>query len=168
MSLTFSSCMLSLVICCARIVDVSLGTLRTVAVVRGQVMEASALGFFEILIWVLAISKVMTTLDNPLNVIGYAAGFALGNAVGILIEQKLAFAGRVMVSESPGTAWLISPRMASSLRPILVWTRICSSLGQVAFSPSSIRSTISSADRSASRRIGLKISLPGRILTSPM
>jgi uncharacterized protein YebE (UPF0316 family) len=85
---------LPFVICLARIADVSLGTLRTVAVVRGQVLVAAVLGFFEIVIWVLAAGRVLTSLDNPFNVIGYAGGFALGNAVGISIEQKLAI-GRV-------------------------------------------------------------------------
>jgi uncharacterized protein YebE (UPF0316 family) len=83
-------------ICAARVVDVSLGTLRTVAVVRGRVGVAAALGFFEVGIWVIAISKVMTSLDNPFNIVGYATGYALGNAVGILIEKKLALGKLVM------------------------------------------------------------------------
>jgi uncharacterized protein YebE (UPF0316 family) len=78
------------VICAARICDVSIGTIRTVAVVRGRVLHASVLGFFEVGIWVLAISGVMSRLDNPLNVLGYALGFALGNATGIAIERRLA------------------------------------------------------------------------------
>lgn len=87
---------LPFVICAARIVDVSLGTLRTVAVVRGRVAVAAILGFFEVGIWVIAISKVMTSLDNPFNVIGYATGYALGNAAGIMIEKKLALGKLVM------------------------------------------------------------------------
>jgi uncharacterized protein YebE (UPF0316 family) len=87
---------LPFVICAARVVDVSLGTLRTVAVVRGRVTVAAILGFFEVGVWVIAISKVMTSLDNPFNVVGYATGYALGNAVGIMIEKKLALGKLVM------------------------------------------------------------------------
>ena len=88
--------LMPLAICVARVADVSLGTMRTVAVVRGRVALASGLGFVEICIWVVAISKVMTSLDNPWNVLGYAAGFSLGNAAGIVVERKLAF-GRLVV-----------------------------------------------------------------------
>jgi len=96
MDIDISPYVLPFLICGARIVDVSLGTLRTVAVVRERVKVASVLGFFEVTIWVLAISKVMTSLDNPFNVLGYALGFALGNAAGITIEKKLAI-GKLVV-----------------------------------------------------------------------
>ena len=48
------------------------------------------LGFFEVLIWIIAISKIMQNLDNYINYIAYAAGFASGNLVGMIIEEKLA------------------------------------------------------------------------------
>lgn len=75
---------------CARIVDVSIGTLRTICVVRGLRATAPILGFFEVLIWVTAISGVFRHLDHWYNIIAYAAGFAAGNIVGIFIEEKLA------------------------------------------------------------------------------
>lgn len=74
----------------ARVVDVSIGTLRTICVVRGMRITAAVLGFFEVSIWVTAISGVLHNLNNGYNVIAYAAGFASGNALGIFIEQKLA------------------------------------------------------------------------------
>lgn len=112
MDLTVPQAILPVLICFARIVDVSLGTLRTVAVVRGRVVLASVLGFFEVSIWVLAISGVMRTLDNPLNVLGYALGFALGNAVGISIDRRLALGTIVMrvITRRRG------PELVSSLR----------------------------------------------------
>jgi len=76
---------------CARIVDVSIGTLRTICMVRGATWLAPALGFFEVLIWITAISGVLTHLDRWYNIVAYAAGFATGNAVGMLLEQALAF-----------------------------------------------------------------------------
>lgn len=75
---------------CARVVDVSIGTLRTLCVVRGMRLTTAILGFFEVSIWVTAISGVLNHMDQWYNVVAYAAGFATGNAVGILIEQKLA------------------------------------------------------------------------------
>jgi uncharacterized protein YebE (UPF0316 family) len=64
------------------------------------------LGFFQSVIYVLAITSVLSHLDNPLNVIGYAAGFATGNVVGMLIEERLAI-GHLhlqIVSSRRGTA----------------------------------------------------------------
>jgi uncharacterized protein YebE (UPF0316 family) len=74
-----------------RVGDMSLDTIRIVFVVRGRKKLAWVLGFFQSLIFVIAISTVLSHLDNPLNVIGYAAGFATGNVVGMLIEERLAF-----------------------------------------------------------------------------
>lgn len=75
-----------------RILDVSLGTIRTIAVVHGRIRASVALGFFEILIWVTAISSVITNLsESPLLLVAYAGGFATGNATGIMLERKLAW-----------------------------------------------------------------------------
>ena len=73
-----------------RIIDVSLGTMRTITVVNGRLRLSVALGFFEVLVWVTAVSQVILRLrDHPILVLAYAAGFAAGNAVGILLERKL-------------------------------------------------------------------------------
>jgi len=73
-----------------RVGDMSMDTLRMLFVVRGKKGIAWVLGFFQSIIYVLAITSVLSNLDNPLNVIGYAAGFATGNVVGMLIEERLA------------------------------------------------------------------------------
>lgn len=79
-----------LFIFCARVTDVSIGTLRTICVIRGMRYAAACLGFFEVSIWVIAISGVLTHLNHWYNIVAYAAGFAIGNMLGIGIEQKLA------------------------------------------------------------------------------
>lgn len=79
-----------LMIMVARIVDVSIGTVRIIFVSRGKANIAAILGFFEVLIWLLAISQVFSNLGHFMSYIGYAAGFALGNIIGINIEKKLA------------------------------------------------------------------------------
>ena len=74
----------------ARICDVSIGTMRVIFVTKGKRNIAPLLGFFEVLIWITVVSGVMQNLDNYLNYIAYAAGFATGNYVGMIIEERLA------------------------------------------------------------------------------
>lgn len=80
-----------------RVGDMSLDTLRMLFVVRGRKGIAWGLGFVQSIIFVLAITSVLSHLDNPLNVVGYAAGFATGNVVGMWIEERLAI-GHVKLS----------------------------------------------------------------------
>ncbi len=85
----FAWVILPLLIFCARIIDVSMGTIRIIFVSRGLRKLAPVLGFFEISIWLLAIGQIMRNLDNPLSYIAYAGGFAMGNFVGMTIEDRL-------------------------------------------------------------------------------
>ncbi|HEY5981982.1 MAG TPA: DUF5698 domain-containing protein [Anaerolineales bacterium] len=73
-----------------RITDMSLDTLRVLFVVRGQKKIAWILGFFQSAVFVIAITRVLSDLSNPLVLLGYAAGFATGNVLGILVEERLA------------------------------------------------------------------------------
>lgn len=73
-----------------RIVDVSLATIRTLLAMRNARMAVPILGFFESLIWVLAVGTAIQHLDSPLHLLGYAGGFASGTVVGLWIEDKLA------------------------------------------------------------------------------
>jgi uncharacterized protein YebE (UPF0316 family) len=73
----------------ARVADVSMGTVRVIFVARGLKYLAPIVGFFEILIWLLAIGQIMKNLSNPACYIAYAGGFAMGNFVGICIAEKL-------------------------------------------------------------------------------
>jgi uncharacterized protein YebE (UPF0316 family) len=86
----FTFVILPLFIFFARIVDVSLGTLRIIFVTKGMRRVAPLIGFFEVFIWLLAISRIMQNLDNWVCYVAYAAGFASGNLIGMLIEEKLA------------------------------------------------------------------------------
>ncbi|MCX8061981.1 MAG: DUF2179 domain-containing protein [Anaerolineales bacterium] len=86
----FQWVVLPLLIFVARITDVTLMTLRIVFSAQGRRSLAPIVGFFEVLIWILAISQIMRNLTNPLTYIAYASGFAAGNYMGLFIEQKLA------------------------------------------------------------------------------
>jgi uncharacterized protein YebE (UPF0316 family) len=90
-----------------RVSDMTLDTLRVLFVMRGRKLVAWILGLFQSAIFVLAIGKVLTQLNNPLNILGYAAGFATGNVVGMFIEEKIAI-GHILVS-------IISPRRGSAI-----------------------------------------------------
>ncbi len=79
-----------------RVTDVSMGTIRIILISRGIRYYASLIGFFEVLIWLFAIGQIMQNLDSPVHYIAYAAGFGLGNFVGITIERKLSFGVRVV------------------------------------------------------------------------
>jgi uncharacterized protein YebE (UPF0316 family) len=68
----------------------TLATLRTISIARGKKVPAAVLGFFEVSIWLFAIGQVMQNLTNLGSAAAFAAGFALGNYLGVLIEQKLA------------------------------------------------------------------------------
>ena len=81
---------LPLIIFFARICDVSLGTLRIVFVSRGKKNIAPILGFFEVLIWVVVISEIFKNVGNIVGFIAYAGGYAAGNYVGMLIEERIA------------------------------------------------------------------------------
>ena len=74
-----------------RVADVSLGTMRTIVVVNGRITLSVALGFLEVLLWITAVSQVILRLrESPLLIVAYATGFAAGNAVGIVLERRLA------------------------------------------------------------------------------
>ncbi|MDX9701858.1 MAG: DUF2179 domain-containing protein [Candidatus Auribacterota bacterium] len=73
----------------ARIIDVSIGTIRIIFISKGLRIMASVLGFFEVLIWLIAMREIMANLNNPINFVAYAAGFGAGNYFGISIERKL-------------------------------------------------------------------------------
>ncbi|MBN1572260.1 MAG: DUF2179 domain-containing protein [Deltaproteobacteria bacterium] len=81
--------MVPILICVARIADVTLGTIRIIYVSKGMKILASILGFFEILIWLFAIGQIMGNLTNLVNYFAYAVGFSVGVFVGIAIEEKL-------------------------------------------------------------------------------
>jgi uncharacterized protein YebE (UPF0316 family) len=92
----FDFILLPLAIFFARIADQSLGTLRIIFVSKGMKNIAPFVGFVEVLIWIIAISRIMQNLDNWLCYLAYAGGFAMGNYVGMLLEERLAI-GHEMV-----------------------------------------------------------------------
>src|SRR6056297_2984534 len=75
----------------AKIFEVSIGTLRIVLVSKGQKAKAALIAFIECIIWVLVVSTVLVDItSDPVKVIIYCAAFAIGNYIGVSLENKLA------------------------------------------------------------------------------
>ncbi|MDQ2692861.1 MAG: DUF2179 domain-containing protein [Chloroflexota bacterium] len=74
----------------ARLIDVSLGTVRIIFLSRGRKYLAPLLGFVEVLIWITVVSQIVRGAQSATAYLAYAAGFAVGNYVGMLIEERLA------------------------------------------------------------------------------
>lgn len=83
--------LLPILIFCGRICDVTLGTLRIIFVSKGEKYKAPIIGFFEVFIWIVVISQILTRANDLVAYLSYAGGYAAGNYVGILIEQRIAF-----------------------------------------------------------------------------
>jgi uncharacterized protein YebE (UPF0316 family) len=99
-SWVFSWIILPILIILARIADQTIGTLRLIFLSKGFRILAPVLGFFEVIIWLLAVSQIFQRLDNWLTYIAYGLGFAIGNYVGIVVEQKISL-GSVIVRIVP-------------------------------------------------------------------
>jgi uncharacterized protein YebE (UPF0316 family) len=105
--------LLCILIFLLRICDVTLGTVRTVSIVKGYLTLAVVLGFFEVMIWILAVSQVISRINESIFLaLAFAGGFAAGNAVGILVERRLAMGNSVVriISNTHG------PEIARAIR----------------------------------------------------
>ena len=85
----YATIILPLFIFFARICDVSLGTIRIILVSKGYRNQATLISFVEIFIWIIVISRIIQHIDEWVNYFAYAGGFAAGNYVGMLIEERM-------------------------------------------------------------------------------
>ncbi|MFA5463107.1 MAG: DUF5698 domain-containing protein [Dysgonamonadaceae bacterium] len=83
--------LLPFIIFFGRIFDVSLGTLRIIFVSKGERLKAPIIGFFEVFIWVVIISQILSRANDMIAYLSYAGGYAAGNYIGILLEKQIAF-----------------------------------------------------------------------------
>ncbi|MBD3366949.1 MAG: DUF2179 domain-containing protein [Candidatus Eisenbacteria bacterium] len=94
---TAATIITGIIIFAARVIDVSLGTLRTISTVQGRTRAAFILGFIEISMWLAVITTIVSDVaERPVLGLFYALGFSTGNVVGILLERRLAF-GHVLL-----------------------------------------------------------------------
>jgi uncharacterized protein YebE (UPF0316 family) len=108
MEATLMTILVGILVTLSRVIDVTLGTIRTISIVHGRVKTAFVLGFFESAVWLVVVAGIINVVrEQPILGVFYAFGFALGNMVGILIERRLAF-GHAAVR-------IVSPRMGDVL-----------------------------------------------------
>jgi len=104
--LSLSGPALYIIIFIAKTIEVTISTIRLVYVNKGERVKGALLGFVEVLIWILVVSSVLTNItDDPFKIIAYAAGFSLGNYLGVSIESKIAVglaSIQVVVNEEDG------------------------------------------------------------------
>jgi uncharacterized protein YebE (UPF0316 family) len=112
MPLPSSPILVVLIIFLLRVSDMSLDTIRVLFVFRGRKGLAWVLGFFQSMLFVIAITSVLSNMDNVFNIIAYAAGFATGNVIGMLIENRLAI-GHIHMTVISSYA---GPRIVDALR----------------------------------------------------
>jgi uncharacterized protein YebE (UPF0316 family) len=100
----FAFVIVPLLIFFARVCDMSLDTIRVIFMSKGIQYLPAIIGFFEVIIWLVAIGQVMNNLTNAVCYIAYGAGFATGTFVGMALEEKLSLgltSVRIIVKEDP-------------------------------------------------------------------
>jgi len=75
-----------------RVIGVTLATVRMLIMTRGKKLLAASIGFFEVMVYALAIGYVVNNLSNVWNLLGYSLGFAVGTLVGMWLEERMALA----------------------------------------------------------------------------
>ena len=90
----------------AKIIEVSISTIRVVFIGKGERVKGAILGFVEIMIWLVVVSSVLNNItEDPIKMLIYAAAFSLGNYLGVTIESKIAVglaSIQVVVNEKSG------------------------------------------------------------------
>ncbi|MGB4439448.1 MAG: DUF5698 domain-containing protein [Sedimentibacter sp.] len=82
---------LYIIIFFAKIIEVSVSTVRLVLINKGERVKGALLGFVEIMIWLIVVSSVLNNItEDPIKVLVYAIAFSLGNFIGVTIESKIA------------------------------------------------------------------------------
>ena len=100
----------------ARIIDVSLDTIRMVSVVQGRRAFAAVLGFFQAVVFICAVAKVLLNMNQPVYALAYGLGFAMGTYLGMVIEQRLAFGKQLVFLLTPKAAQLAEVLRATNYR----------------------------------------------------
>jgi uncharacterized protein YebE (UPF0316 family) len=104
---------LPLIIFLARLADVTLGTVRIIFIARGKKFLAPLLGFLEVFIWITVVSQIVRGAQSIVAYLAYAVGFAVGNYVGMMVEEKLAIGQLVVRVILPKDGALLVDRLRS-------------------------------------------------------
>lgn len=88
--ITSETLLVALGIFLARLINQTLDTIRFMMTIRGRKLVAWIMGFLETAIFIVTLSAVFSDLSNILYIVAYSAGFASGNTIGMLVEERLA------------------------------------------------------------------------------
>lgn len=81
--------LLCLKIFAVRIIDVSLGTARTIIMIKGKSFIASVIGFIEVFIWFMIVREALNTTESgPIIAVSYSLGFAVGTYIGSILSNN--------------------------------------------------------------------------------
>ena len=94
-----------------RMLDVGIGTVRIVLISRGRRAPAAALGFVEAMIWVIAVSRVLSGLEDPVRMVAFALGFAAGTYFGSMVEEWLALGQSLIRVVAPVQTDQVAPML---------------------------------------------------------
>ena len=85
-----------------RVLGVSLSTIRVLLMTRGRKLHSAAFGFFQTLVYAVAIGKVVQDLNNIPNLMSYCLGFSVGTLLGMWLEERIAIGFATIRVISPG------------------------------------------------------------------
>ncbi len=99
-SFAFTWIIMPFLIFLARIADQTIGSLRIIFMSKGYKYIAPVLGFFEVIIWLVAVTQIIKHVDNPVSYVAYGLGFATGTFIGMKVEEKLSI-GKILLRIIP-------------------------------------------------------------------
>jgi uncharacterized protein YebE (UPF0316 family) len=113
---------MGLLIFLARVLDVTIGTIRTISIVHGRSWTAFFLGFVEVTMWLAVVSIVVPLVnEKPILVLFYALGFSTGNIVGISVEKRLLLGDGVLQLYSQQNGSMIANAIRAADFPATVF-----------------------------------------------
>jgi uncharacterized protein YebE (UPF0316 family) len=123
LGLTWGTFLLGVVIFFARVLDVSVGTMRTISIVQGKTRDAFFLGLIEVSVWLAVVTTVVNkVMEHPLLAVFYAFGFSTGNVVGIKLERKVAFGHTVLRVITPERGEEMATAVRAAGFPVTTFT----------------------------------------------
>lgn len=82
--------MIYIVIMLAKVIEVTLATVRIVLITKGERKVGSIIAFFEVVLWLLLMNSVLQDImADPMRIVGYSLGFSIGNYLGSLLEERI-------------------------------------------------------------------------------
>ncbi|RPJ44651.1 MAG: DUF2179 domain-containing protein [Candidatus Latescibacterota bacterium] len=123
LGLTWGTLLLGVLVFLARVLDVSVGTMRTISIVQGKTRLAFFLGLIEVSVWLVVVATVVNkVMQQPILGVFYAFGFSTGNVVGIKLERRIAFGHTVLRVITPERGEEMAAAVRGAGYPVTTFT----------------------------------------------